>query len=163
MDQINTISYGSFSLSNNRSQRNINTTSQSTTRTSSSSGRNNIIDHNRDCMDQAGITNTGIISNELSDNVNREMCGFQKPNLIDNSDKIFEPYIGVDYDSYTHDKDESEIGNTDDCYQHVESGESKTCSTTNFVQIKSEPNICVKRSNDVTCTETEFIDHPVAF
>ena len=107
-------------------------------------------------MDQAGCTNTGIISNEISDNVCRELCGLQSPNLIDNSDKIFEPYSGVDnYDFYTHDNDEIDIGNTDKCYQHMQSSESN--STTNFVQIKSEPNIFVKSSNHFTCTETEFI------
>ena len=38
----------------------------------------------------------------------------------------------------------------------MQSGEGN--STTHFVQIKSEPNICcVKSSNHITCTETEFI------
>ena len=109
-------------------------------------------------MDQAGCTNTGIVSNEISDNVSRELWGFQKPILVGNSDKILEPNIGVDYDSYTHDNDESEIGNTDNCYQHVQSGESN--STTHFVQIKSEPHICAKSSYDVTCTENEVSGSP---
>ena len=109
-------------------------------------------------MDQAECTNTGITSNEISDNVYGELCGFQNPNLIDNSDKTLEPYIGVDNDSYAYDNDESEIGNTDNCYQHVKSGDSN--STTHFVQIKSEPNICAKSSNDMTCTENEFIGSP---
>ena len=110
--------------------------------------------NNREYMDQAGCTNTGIISNEISDiNVCTELCGFQNPNLIGNSDKIFKHYIGVD--SNTHDNDESDIGNTDNCYQHVRSGESN--STTHFVQVKSEPNICVNSSNHATCTETKFI------
>ena len=122
--------------------------------TSSSSGRNNIIDHNEEYMDKAGCTNTGIISNEMSDNVCRDLCGFKNPNLLDHSGKIFEPYIGVD----TYDNDKSEIGNTDNCYQHVQSGDSN--STTHFVQIKSEPNICVKSSNHVTCSESEVIGSP---
>ena len=50
-------------------------------------------------MDRTGCTNTGISSNEISDNVYGELCGFQNPNLIDNSDKTLEPYVGVDYDS----------------------------------------------------------------
>ena len=110
-------------------------------------------------MDQVGITNTGITSNELSDNVYREMCGFQKPNIIDHSDNIFETHIGVDNDSYPHNNYESDIGNTDTCYRHVQSGESN--STSHFVQIKSEPDICLKRSYDVTCTETEVSGSPM--
>ena len=106
-------------------------------------------------MDHAGSTNSGITSNEISDNVYRELYGFPKPNLKDKSDKFFEPNFG-DYNySYTNDRDESEMGNTDNCYQHVQSGESN--STTHFVQIKSEPDIYVKNSNHITCTETEFI------
>ena len=112
-------------------------------------------------MDQAGCTSTGITSNEISHNVYREFCCFQNPNLIDKSDKIFEPDNGVDGDSYTHDNDECEIGNTGYCYQHVQSGESN--STTHFVQIKSEPNICVKSSNHITCTENEFSGSPRRF
>ena len=158
MNQTNTICHGSFSLSNNNCESNINTTSASTTCKSSSSDKNDVIYHNREYMDRVGCANTGITSSETSDNVYRELCGFQNPNLIDNSDKIIEPYIGVDNDSYTNDNDEIEIGNTDNCYQHVQSGESN--STTYFVQIKSEPDICAKSSNDITCTETEFIGSP---
>ena len=155
MDQTNAICDGSFPLSNNSSQSNINTTSASTTCNSSSSDRNNVIDLNREYMDQAGCTNTGITSNEISDNVYRKLCGFPKPNWKDNSDKIFEQYIGVDKESNTHNNDESEIGNTDEWYQHVQSVKSN--SSTHFVQIKSEPDICVKSSNHSTCTEPEFI------
>ena len=108
-------------------------------------------------MDQAGCTNTGTTSNEISDiNDCTKLCGFKNPNSIGNSDNIFKPYIGVD--SNTHDNDESKIGNTDNCYQHVQSGESN--STTHFVQIKSEPNICVNSSSHATCTETEIIGSP---
>ena len=154
MDHTNTICQleGSFQISFNSSQNNnVNTTYESTMRTSSSSGRNNIIDHNKEYMDKAGCTNTGIISNEMSDNVCRDLSGFKNPNLLDQNGKMFEPYIGVD----TYDKDKSEIGNTDNCYQHVQSGDSN--STTHFFQIKSEPNICVKSSNHVTCSESEVI------
>ena len=131
----------------------MDTTFSSTTCTSSSSDRNNVIDHNNECMDQAGCTNTGIISNEISNNVYREFCGFQNPNLIDNSDKVFEPYIGVD-----NDNDKSEIENTDNCYQYGQSGESN--SKTHFVRIKGEPTICMKSINHVTRMETEFIESP---
>ena len=150
MDQTNASCHGSFPLSNN-----INTTSVSTTCNSSSSNRNNVIDDNRENTDQAGCTNTGIISNEMSDKFCRELCGFQNPHLIDNSDKIVEPYSGFDNDSDSHDNDESEIGNTDNCYQDVRSGENN--NTTHFVKIKSEPKNFVKRSNHITCTETEVI------
>ena len=162
MDQTNTICQleGSFQISNNSSQSNsINTTYESTSCTSSSSGRNKIIDQNKEYMDQAGCTNTGIVSNEISNiNVCTELCVFQNPNSMGDSDKIFKPYIGVN--SNTHDNDESKILNTDNCYQHVQSGESN--STTHFLQIKSEPNICVNSSNHATgtCTETEIIGSP---
>ena len=109
-------------------------------------------------MDQAGFTNTGIISNKISDNVYRELCGFSKPHLIDNSDKIFKPYIGCDNDSNTRDNDESEIGNTGNRYQHMLSDENN-CST-HFVKMKSEADICLKSSNHVPCTETEVIGSP---
>ena len=156
MDQTNAICHGSIPLSNNSSQSNINTTSASTACTSSWSDENNVIDHNRKYMDQKGFTNTGIVSNEISDNVYGELCGFPKPHLIDNSDKIFEPYIGCDNDSYTRDNDESKIGHTDNRYQHMLSGESN--SSTHFVKIKSEPNTCVNSSNHAT--ETEGIGSP---
>ena len=95
-----------------------------------------------------------LASNEMSDNVYRELCGFQKPNIIDHSDQYRSSLTSVLILILTLTitmKLTSEIQMT--CYQHVQSGESN--STTHFVQIKREPNICVKSSNHITCSETE--------